>query len=159
MILPKQALQELLDYHYSRRERVYNFLETIKPEEFTHRQETGWGSIRNALVHCLEAEEFWVQTGMRQQPRPDFDFEAYPDVASLRRLAAEVRSRTESYFAALTEADLAGEATITFSSGAGTRSTLAKAFTHVILHDTHHRGQVWALVRALGYEPPEIDLM
>ena len=159
MILPKQALRVLLDYHYSRRERVYDFLETIKPEEFTRRQETGWGSIRNALVHSLEAEEFWVQHGIQKQSRPDFDFDAYPDVASLRRLAAEVRERTETFFAALTEADLAGEASITFSSGAGTSFTVAKALTHIILHDTHHRGQVWALVRGMGYEPPEIDLM
>lgn len=159
MKLPMETLRDLLEYHYSRRERVYQFLATIKPEDFTRPVNVGWNSIRGLLMHCLFAEEFWVQHAIRKQPRPDFDSRTYPDVASVRGLAGEVRERTLAFLAALPEAELAREETVTFSSGTVRRFTLAKAFLHIITHDTHHRGQVMALARQLGYEPPEIDLM
>lgn len=160
MRLDLTTAKELLNgYHYDRRKLVYEFLAGARQEDFVRPVRVGWQSIRNTLVHCLEAEEFWVQHAVLGKARPSFDCDAYPDVASVARLAAEVRSRTENWVAGLTEADLDKEYTITYSSGTQNRFTLSKLLLHVITHDTHHRGQVMALARQMGYEPPEIDLM
>lgn len=159
MKLPLETLQELLDYHYDRRERLYDFLATLTPAEFTRELHVGWGSIRNTLVHCLEAETFWVQYALLKQGRPDFDFAQYPDIAGVRQLAAQVRERTQACVAGLDQDGLNATASITYSSGTVVEFTVAKLFVHVITHDTHHRGQVVALARQLGYEPPELDLM
>lgn len=160
MFIPKATLLEMLDYHYSRRERVLDYLAAeVKPEDFVKPMNAGYSNMRSTLVHCLAAEAFWVQYGMQKGERSNFDFSQYPDVSAVRVLAGQVRHRTEQFVAGLSDADLAREATITFSSGAETRFSLAKGFFHIITHDTHHRGQVWVLARQLGYEPPEIDLM
>lgn len=159
MQLTQHSLKELLDYHYGKRELVYDFLETLPPEAFVKPMHVGWSNMRSTLVHCLLAEEFWVQHGLRHLPHQGVEFADYPDVASVRRLAAEVRQRTEAYLATLAEQDLGRPEALCYSSGAKVEFTPAKALMHVILHDAHHRGQVVALARQLGYEPPEIDLM
>ncbi|MFZ5817669.1 MAG: DinB family protein [Bacillota bacterium] len=159
MRVPRATLQELLSYHYDRRERLLDFLEQLTPEELTRDVKVGWRSIRGLLCHALEAEAFWVQYAIRKGERPDWDFREFPDVPAIRRLARQVRAETESWLAGLSEEDLDREVSITYSSGTEVRFTVAKALLHVILHDAHHRGQVSALARQMGYEPPEIDLM
>jgi uncharacterized damage-inducible protein DinB len=119
----------------------------------------GWSSIRNTLVHCLDCEDFWVQHRLQKKAPPVFDPDKYPDVASLARQAAEVRGRTASFVAGLTDEDLGREESVVFENGATARFTVSKVFLHVITHDTHHRGQVVALARQLGYEPIELDLL
>jgi uncharacterized damage-inducible protein DinB len=119
----------------------------------------GWSSIRNTLVHCLNCEVFWVQHRLQKQAPPAIEPEKYPDVASLAREAAEVRSRTASFVAGLTDEDLGREESAILSSGATARFTVSKVFLHVITHETHHQGQVVALARQLGYEPVELDLL
>ncbi|MDF2631050.1 MAG: hypothetical protein K0R39_4881 [Symbiobacteriaceae bacterium] len=159
MQLTQQTLTELLDFHYGKRELVYDFLATLPAEAFVKPMSVGWSNMRTTLVHCLLAEEYWVQHGLRHLPHLDVAFTDYPDVASVRQLAAEVRQRTEAYLATLAESDLDRPEELRYSSGAKVEFTAAKALMHVMLHDAHHRGQVLALARQMGYEPPEIDLM
>jgi len=159
MFMPLGTTRELLAYHYDRRNRVYEFLQTLPAAAFTKPLNVGWRDLRGTLIHCLEAEEFWIQHAVLHRARPDFDPAACPDVAAVKRLADEVRARTEAYVAGLTDADMGQEHLVRYSSGTEVRFTTAKLFLHVITHDAHHRGQVVALARQLGCEPPEIDLM
>lgn len=159
MNMPKETLRELLDYHYDRRERVFQFLTGLLPDEFTRDMSAGWSSIRETLLHNLEVEVFWVGHVAQKQERPDWDFDRYPDLGSVRELAGSVRRQTEAFFGPLTDADLAQTLSVTYSSGTTLHFTLTKLFVHVITHDTHHRGQVLTLARQLGHEPQEIDLM
>lgn len=159
MKLPMATLVELLGFHYERREWLYRFLEQLTPEELTRDLKVGWRSIRGILVHSLAAESFWVEHRLQKGERPNWDEREYGDITAIRALAARVRGKTEAYLAGLTEEDLGREESMTFSSGDVVRFTVAKALTHVVIHDAHHRGQVSTLARQLGYEPPEIDLL
>lgn len=159
MNLSAATLRELLDYHYSRRERVCDFLATIPPADLTRDMKTGWSSISATMVHCLESEEYWVQYALQKGKRPAFDYAAYPALEQVRSLAAEVQSRTLAYVAGLTDEDLRSTGSVTFSSGTVMEFTLAKVFVHIITHDVHHRGQVMAMARQQGHSPPELDLL
>jgi uncharacterized damage-inducible protein DinB len=155
-----ETLRELLYYHYDRREQVYDFLAKMKPEDFIRPMNSGWESIRETLIHCLDAERFWrehrIQGGERPSPFPAAEC---PDVAAVRALAAQVRGQTQAFVDTLTADDLARETTVTDSSGTTFRFSVAKAFLQIITHDTHHRGQVLLLARQLGYVQHDIDLL
>lgn len=159
MYIPIETLQELLAYHYSRREMLYRFLSSLTPEEFVRPMHVGWRDIRSTLVHCLECETFWVEHVLQKKGRPDYDFGRYPDVASVQGLAAEVKESTLSCVSRLTDEAMKGTASNTWSNGTVVEFTVSKLFLHVITHDVHHRGQVLALARQLGYEPPELDML
>lgn len=159
MLIPVATLNDLLEYHYSRRERLFDFLSQLTAEEFTRDMNVGLQSIRSTLLHSLETELFWLDHRVRGGERPDWDYRQYPDLGSVRAKAAEVQAATRGWAAGLTEEDLGQLASVRYSSGTAFTYTIAKAFLHVITHDTHHGGQVVALARQLGYTPPEIDLM
>lgn len=159
MYLPLQTVRQLLEIHYDRRHRLYDYLEQLSAEELDRDLKVGWKSIRNLLLHSIEAEEFWVQYGIQKGARPDFDFDRYADLESIRNLSEEVRSRTEAFIFGLTDGEMARSCEITFSSGTRVEFTLSKAILHFITHDWHHRGQVLALTRQMGHTPPDLDLI
>jgi len=37
--------------------------------------------------------------------------------------------------------------------------TPSKLLAHTITHEFHHKGQVMAMVRQMGYEPPNTDVL
>jgi len=159
MKIPLSTLNELLAYHYDRRERLYEFLAKLTTAEFARDIKVGWQSIRGLLLHSLEAEVFWVQHVIQRGERPDWSFEAFPDLGAVRAQAGRVRAQTMAFVETLTDSDLERELSVTYSDGSTIRFTLSKAFLHVITHDTHHRAQAQAAARQMGYEPPELDLM
>ncbi len=157
--MPLGTLRELLDFHYDRRERLYRRVAGLTPEEFVRPMGVGWSDIRGTLVHCLRAEEFWVQHGILGRDRPRHDPANYPDVASLAQLAQQVRGRTDSFLSSLTESDLLREHSVVLSSGDTVRFAVGRALIHVIAHDAHHRGEVVAMLRIMGHEPPPLDFL
>lgn len=60
MFLPKESLRELYDRNYQRRQTAIEATGRLTPDEFTRDVKTGWRSVRNALLHIMEAETFWV---------------------------------------------------------------------------------------------------
>lgn len=159
MLIPLATLKWLIGYHYYRRDMLFAFLAELPPEALTRQMNVGWESILGTLVHCLFAEEFWVQHRIQGQGRPEFDPAHYPDLASFLSLADEVKGRTMAYIAALTEGDLGRVVSTTFPDGSPFEFTVSHALMHVTNHDAHHLGQVVALARQLGYTPPELDML
>ncbi|MCM3704658.1 MULTISPECIES: DinB family protein [Bacillaceae] len=37
--------------------------------------------------------------------------------------------------------------------------TPRKLFMHTVIHEYHHKGQIMAMARQLGYEPPNTDVL
>jgi uncharacterized damage-inducible protein DinB len=123
-----------------------------------------WGSIAGTLSHLLWGELFWMSR---------FDGGARPDVAmkdSAARFAADwaayraLRTATDvrilAYADALGPADLAGE--LVWYSGLQRREIArpkALCLVHFFNHQTHHRGQVHAMVTAAGGRPEDTDLI
>ncbi|MDB4895187.1 MAG: hypothetical protein JWN15_1449 [Firmicutes bacterium] len=89
MRLPLDTFNELMAYHYDRREWLYRFLAEITPEKFVRPMNVGWTSIRNTLVHCLDCDDFWVQHRLLKKAPPVFEPLQYPDAASVARAAGE----------------------------------------------------------------------
>lgn len=154
-----QMVRDLFDYHHRARQQTLETVSRLSAEEFLRDQGVGWRSIRNTILHGLFAEAYWIEHVLSGDPRPSWSPESVPDVPSLARLAEQVRERSQKWLAAVTEKQLGEEQTWTFSSGATIKFTIAKVLLHVVIHESHHRGQVMALVRQMGYEPPEVDLL
>ncbi len=71
-------------------------------------------TLRELLAyHCDRRER--VYAFLDKTLEPGYGRSHYPDVAGARMLAAQVRDRTEAFVAGLTEADLAGQHSVTFS--------------------------------------------
>lgn len=121
-----------------------------------------FGSIHGTLVHLLWGDTIWMsrfdgwdKPGMGIAESPDFvsDWEAYV------RRRAEADERIEDWAGRVDPEWLGG--TQTWYSGVlGRDVTRPVAFnvTHFFNHQTHHRGQVHAMLTAAGARPDDTDL-
>lgn len=131
--------------------------------EAARRQERGafWGSIEGTLSHVLWGDLMWMHRLEGWDRPPGGGPESTRFAGSFDALRAR-REDTDARILAWAEAgpDLEGE--LTWHSGATGRDvTRARALCalHMFNHQTHHRGQVHAMMTAAGRRLPDTDLI
>ncbi len=156
-----EAIRELYRHNLAVREKLFAALRELSDEEYRRDLKTGVGRICYTLWHMAESEDYWFgRVLVGDGPRlPEVKRERLPPPAELPAVWQPVVDRTTAYLAGLADADLEREVAWRWSSGEAVRFTVGKALLHVMTHEIHHRGQVVAMLRLLGHEPPYTDLI
>lgn len=157
-----QAIHEVYGWVKATRKGLLDYCATLPPEVFTaEREDMGWGSIRNALVHNASTYLFWLAGTVLGRDVPGFKFSEFHDVETVARLfSGRVDPLVEEFAAAFGGGDrLAAPLSlkVRWQEGPLVVSPLW-VFTHVVTHEFHHKGQIVAFGRIHGYPPPETDL-
>jgi uncharacterized damage-inducible protein DinB len=105
-----------------------------------------WGSIAGTLSHLLWGDSVWMSR-FEGSPRPPGTIAASPGFAA-------------DWADGLAAADLAGDL-VWFSGVLKREVSMPKALqvVHFFNHQTHHRGQVHAMLTAAGRRPEDTDLI
>lgn len=132
--------------------------------EAQRREDRGafFGSIHATLSHLMWADTIWMSR-FAGWPQPAVggsqSTTAYPDWAALKPLRAETDARIEGWMASLDPAWLEGD--LSWYSGLSQRDMTRPrpvVMTHFFNHQTHHRGQVHALLTSFGERTGDTDL-
>ncbi|HEY8384079.1 MAG TPA: DinB family protein [Microvirga sp.] len=118
-------------------------------------------SVHGTLNHLLVADRLWMRrfTGTGEAPSR-LDAILYEDFSELRAAREAEDRRIVAYAEGLTEESLGGTLRFrTIVNPTDMEQPLAPALLHFFNHQTHHRGQVHALLTGLAGEAPSIDLM
>jgi uncharacterized damage-inducible protein DinB len=133
-------------------------------DEAARRQPRGafWGSIHATLNHLLWADRLWMAR-FDGWAKPGASmagsvalFDDFPQLASQR---AATDDALRAWAERVDPAWLAGE--LTWFSGAAQRQVrreVAVLVTHMFNHQTHHRGQVHAMLTQAGERTGDTDL-
>jgi uncharacterized damage-inducible protein DinB len=122
-------------------------------------------SIHGTLNHLMVADRVWLGR-FRGLPVADGDMapgirsldqELYADFEELRRQRSALDDELTSWVGGVTEEQLAGPL-VYRRFGAQLECTLRWAVAQVFNHQTHHRGQVTALLTQQGCDPGATDL-
>jgi uncharacterized damage-inducible protein DinB len=119
-----------------------------------------FGSIHGILNHNLVVDRLWF--GRMEGVDPgvgSLDQILYDDLESLRVARAAEDARIIETVAGLDEAGLAREYDYTDTQGRPWRIRVDHTLATVFNHQTHHRGQVHALIKEAGAEPPALDII
>lgn len=121
-----------------------------------------WGSIHGTLNHLLWADAMWMAR-FEGTPLPAVPLAqsgaltaGFPELQAAR---AAMDRRIEAWAARLDQGALSGR--LTWFSGAAQREVtrpMDLLVTHFFNHQTHHRGQVHALLTARGAATGDTDL-
>ena len=134
------------------------------PEEELRRDRGAWfGSILGTLNQILWADRTWMGR-ILGAPQDLGGIPASIHLTSTPAAWAEARQAADrdlsSWAAGLSEAGLARDLTWTPASGGPARTQgMGLVVTHMFNHQTHHRGQVHAMLTAAGVRPPATDLI
>jgi uncharacterized damage-inducible protein DinB len=117
----------------------------------------GIATVWKQLVHILEVEEAWV-CDLRDKAWARW---REGDCGTMEALLAQkerVRQLTRAYLDSLSETELNRTLTERPREWVGELKSPAFILLHVVTHTFHHKGQVVAMLRTLGYPAPDTDL-
>jgi uncharacterized damage-inducible protein DinB len=162
----------LARYNRWMNERVYAAAATLTDEERRRDQGAFWKSIHGTLSHLLLGDRAWLarftgdpsvasaeDAAGRTVRIRSLDQELYADFATLRRERARTDDAIAGWVADLTAERLAAPLHYHSTDGREWEHPLWWAVTHFFNHQTHHRGQVTALLTRLGHDPGDTDLV
>ena len=107
-----------------------------------------WGSILKTLNHLLVVDYLWFPRLNGISPSAlKLDQVLHDDLAELRRVREMEDARIIAQVDAINEAALAADCTFRDSKGKPWTMPVWQILTTVFNHQTHHRGQVHALLK------------
>src|SRR3984893_3889010 len=151
----------IFELHATMHERLDLLLRHVAtvPDELRHKPISGFGhpSVWKQLVHILTCEEGWVHD-LQNKAFPGWHEEDCPTMATLLAAKDRIREATRAYLGSLTEEHLNATLTQRPLDWGGELRSPAFILLHVITHAFHHKGQVVAMLRILGYPAPATEL-
>jgi uncharacterized damage-inducible protein DinB len=129
------------------------------PDDLQHNPIPGFGhsSIWKQLVHILTCEEGWVHD-LQDKTFACWREEDCPTMTALLAAKARISEATRTYLNHLSEEQLNTTLPKRPVDWGGELRSPAFILLHVITHAFHHKGQVVAMLRILGYPAPDTDL-
>lgn len=152
-------LEVLYDYGYWANKKLFHVISQLAPGQFAQSVAGSHGSIRNTLVHALSAEWGWLERCGGNERGPRLNPENYSTVDALVETWNKVEGYVRSFLSTLKDEDLVREIEFSIEGSDSRRMQLGYLMQHAGVHSVHHRAQVALLVRMLGSEPGNFDLL
>jgi len=141
--------------------RLYEAASRLSSEQYRADRGAFFKSVHGSLNHLLVTDRIWMQrfTGEGEAPTR-LDAILFETFDSLRAAREAEDRRIIGFVEGLDERRIAG--TIKYrrvSTPEEFEQELAPALAHWFNHQTHHRGQIHALLTGLVGKAPELDLL
>jgi uncharacterized damage-inducible protein DinB len=149
--------------HYNRwaNHKLYEAVAQLSDSQYRADRGAFFKSVHGTLNHLLVTDRIWLQRFTGEGDVPDrLDAILFEDFAALRQARVAEDARIVTYVDDLDDQRLAGIISYRRVSGPERfEQPLAPALGHLFNHQTHHRGQVHALLTGLVNDAPELDLL
>lgn len=159
----KQHFSMFALYNRWANERIYEAAARLDDADYRADQGAFFSSVHGTLNHLLVADRIWMHRFTNDGPAPtrldEILFENHADLTFARQDEDE---RIIDYVDELTAGALGDSITYrTIAKPADITQPLAPALAHFFNHQTHHRGQVHALLTRIGGRDaaPSLDLI
>lgn len=157
----KPLYQMFAHYNQWANGRVFEAVDALAGAVYRSEEGAAFGSIHRTLNHLLAADRIWLNrlTGEGSAPTR-LDAILYEDRASLRMERAATDAVIVAYVGRLDEDAFEGTFTYTpITNPKPVTQRLGPVLSHFFNHQTHHRGQVHALLTRLAGKAPALDLI
>jgi uncharacterized damage-inducible protein DinB len=149
----------LYDFNYWANARLMRALERLSEDDLTKVVGGGHDSIRNTLVHIMSAEWGWLGRCGGPPRGPRLRPEDFPSLDSIKQTWTGLEEFVRTFLTNLTEADLDRPVSYTNDAGEPRTMALGELMQHAANHGVHHKGQISLMLRLLGSDPEDLDLL
>lgn len=149
-------------YNAEMNRRLYEAAARLDDAERRADRGAFWGSIHGTLNHLIWADQVWMAR-FADWPKPPQGIREsatlFEDFAALRRIRVEMDGAIIAWTQTLEDAWLAQDLVwYSFAVERSLRRSRGLLLAHFFNHQTHHRGQVHALLTAAGQDTGDTDL-
>ena len=141
--------------------RIYEAAAALSDADYRADRGAFFKSVHGTLNHLLVGDRIWMRrfTGAGDAPNR-LDAILFEDFADLRAARDREDGRIVAYVDSVGEEALQGLIRYrTITNPTDVEQPLAPALLHFFNHQTHHRGQVHALLTGLTGAAPSLDLL
>jgi len=150
----------LARYNTLANERLFEACSRLDDQEYRRERAGSFRSIHRTLNHILLGDRIWMarftDTGCKVTPA--LATELYPDFASLRQARVTEDARIEGFLASAGDDLPAKEIHYVNNRGVACDDPVGLLLAHLFNHQTHHRGQVHAMLSQTAVQPPSLDM-
>ena len=154
----KDYLQQLYEYNYWANKRYLAVAESLTDEQLFRKQGHSWDSVQAVLVHMMSSERMWPQR-WRGEKGTFLDPQDFPTAASIRDYWVDVEKNMRLFIAEQTEKSLLREVTYTNPKGETFTLPLWEMAVQPPNHNTHHRGELAAMLASMNIPHPEEEIV
>jgi uncharacterized damage-inducible protein DinB len=164
MITPEH-IRLFARYNRWQNESLYACADRLTDAERKADRGAFFGSIHGTLAHLVWGDQIWMTrftddpTWTPRVPSIPESKTAYPDWSELGAARRDQDARIITWATSMSPNDLEGD--LSWFSGA-TQQTISRPrwelIAHMFNHQTHHRGQVHAMLTAAGQKPAATDI-
>ncbi len=162
MITPDYC-RTMARYNAWQNQQLFDALETVPLETLTQGRRAFFGSILGTLNHVLWGDQIWMSRFDPSVQPPDggiADSAAlYPTLGAWSAARFHMDGKIRHWAETLRALNLTGQ--LHWHSAAAGRemsAPISLCVAHMFNHQTHHRGQVHAMITAAGLTAPVTDL-
>ncbi len=159
MSISINAIAELFNHYYWTRDRQLQICATLTNEQFLKPMGSSFSSLRDTLMHMVAVESLWLQRWRGESPQYQFEPEKYPNVVSVKEYWQSIEKETRAFLASLNGPVIEKTIVCVSSRGQTWNQPLWRFMLHLIIHQSHHRGQVTTMLRQMGVQPARVDFM
>jgi uncharacterized damage-inducible protein DinB len=152
------CIEMLLQHNYAVRNPILDVLRKLSDDELRNKEKSlNCCSIWDLLVHLIESERYW--NSILRDEEPQLPEDKYSDgFNSISVAMKESESRTREYLESLHLDALHHVKSVRWRDQT-VSFTVKKALVHLATHEIHRRGLIVGLIRQLGYEPPDVNML
>jgi uncharacterized damage-inducible protein DinB len=151
--------QMMARYNRLANERLYDCCAQLADAERKKNRQAFFKSIHGTLNHIMVGDRNWMtrfEGGVASAAH--LDAILYDDFEKLRAARIREDERIERFAASLSDEFLDGEIAYVSNEGKSYRKPVQMLLAHLFNHETHHRGQVHAMLSQAGIATPVLDL-
>jgi uncharacterized damage-inducible protein DinB len=152
--------RDLVRWNHSVRLRFAEFFETLPWEVLSEDKGASNGPIASIFMHGTNMEDWWLHHVLAKKKWVGPRFDGFKDAASMRRRVEEVNGKTERLLRRLGPGDLRARAELSsLGPDAPKAVTLGDLLVETVTEDTHHRGEILAMLWMRDIQPPDVSFL
>ena len=144
------AFRHFYDYHFAENRKVWNDVASLSFEQFMQSVSYSHGSVRDQIVHLIDAEEMWFSELRGVQPSGPLPSTDFDDRETIRAYWDNVEQNIRTYLADLRDEMLFDRP---IKEPEEDKVLIVwQVLLHVANHATDHRAQLLRVLHDLGVE-------
>jgi uncharacterized damage-inducible protein DinB len=154
-----QEIRKLFAYNAWATNRMFDALTRIPEADYRHDLKSSHRSLHGTATHLVAAEKIWLSRLVKKPETALTTEQDAPSLQLLKKTWEAIAARTARFVSKLDDNSLEGSLEYVTTEGKKFTNSLVQILQHVINHSSYHRGQVAAMIRQVGAEPINTDLI
>ena len=146
---------QLLEYSQFLRHKYLETLSKLPWEEVVKDRGASFPSLRDIFLHMVFVVDAYINYALQGNPNyPNIQYNEYDSIEKVKKYMEQVESKANAYLSKVTPEELAKNIERKQKDGSTLHITVEEMLLDFFQEETHHRGELMALLWQDDVEPP-----